>query len=132
MDYDAELRLHNEALRLACDISRHDRVLDIGCGAGQTTREAARTAAAGSAVGVDISAAMIARARLLADAEREFRAMIELKPVDDYAHFALGRCLTKQNRVAEAVGHLRLATFFRPESDEYRSALHAAERKHAA
>ena len=69
MDYDAELRLHNEVLRVACDISRHDRVLDIGCGAGQTTRDAARIAAAGSAVGVDISAAMIARARVLTDAE---------------------------------------------------------------
>ena len=69
MDYDSELRLHNEVLREACDISRHDRVLDIGCGAGQTTREAARIAAAGSAVGVDIAAAMIARARLLTDAQ---------------------------------------------------------------
>jgi SAM-dependent methyltransferase len=47
MDYDAGLRLHNEVLRLACDISRHDRVLDIGCGAGQTTRDAARIAGAG-------------------------------------------------------------------------------------
>ena len=69
MNYDAELRLHNEVLRLACDIRRHDRVLDIGCGAGQTTRDAARIAAAGSAVGVDISAAMIARAQVLTDAE---------------------------------------------------------------
>jgi ubiquinone/menaquinone biosynthesis C-methylase UbiE len=69
MDYDAELRLHNEVLRLVCDIRRHDRVLDIGCGAGQTTRDAARIASAGSAMGVDISAVMIARARVLADAE---------------------------------------------------------------
>jgi SAM-dependent methyltransferase len=69
VDYDAELHLHNEVLRRACDISRHDRVLDIGCGTGQTTRDAGRIAAAGSAVGVDISAAMIARARVLADAE---------------------------------------------------------------
>ncbi len=72
------------------------------------------------------------RIRRFAEAEREFRAMLELKPVDDYAHFALGRCLTKQGRADEAVGHLRLATFFRPESHEYRTALHAAERKHAA
>ncbi|HZD67551.1 MAG TPA: hypothetical protein VFA45_01110 [Actinomycetes bacterium] len=49
-DYDAELRLHNEALRRACDIRRHDHVLDVGCGTGQTTREAARTATAGGAV----------------------------------------------------------------------------------
>jgi SAM-dependent methyltransferase len=69
MDYDAELRSHNEVLRLACDIRRQDRVLDIGCGAGQTTRDAARTAAAGSAVGIDISAGMIARAQMLANAE---------------------------------------------------------------
>ena len=69
MDYDAELRSYNDVLRVACDIRRHDRVLDIGCGAGQTTREAARIAAAGSAVGVDIAAAMITRARLLTDAE---------------------------------------------------------------
>jgi SAM-dependent methyltransferase len=69
MDYDAELRLHNEVLRLACDINCHDRVLDIGCGAGQTTRDAARIAAAGSAMGVDISAGMIARAQVIADAE---------------------------------------------------------------
>jgi SAM-dependent methyltransferase len=69
MDYDAELRLHDEVLRLACDISRRDRVLDIGCGAGQTTRHAARVATAGSAVGVDISAGMIAQAQVLTDAE---------------------------------------------------------------
>jgi SAM-dependent methyltransferase len=69
MDYDAELRLHNEVLRRAYGIRRQDRVLDIGCGAGQTTREAARMAAAGSALGVDLSAPMIDRARQLAHAE---------------------------------------------------------------
>jgi SAM-dependent methyltransferase len=69
MDYDAELRLHNEALRLAYGIRRQDRVLDIGCGAGQSTREAARMAAAGSALGVDLSGLMIDRARQLAYAE---------------------------------------------------------------
>jgi SAM-dependent methyltransferase len=47
-----------------------DRVLDIGCGSGQTTREAARMARAGSALGVDISAAAIARARELAQEVR--------------------------------------------------------------
>ena len=69
MDYDAELRLHNEVLRLAYGIRRQDRVLDIGCGAGQSTREAARMAAAGSALGVDVSGLMIDRARQLAHAE---------------------------------------------------------------
>ena len=59
VDYDAELRLHNERLREAYEIGPSDRVLDIGCGSGQTTREAARIAAAGHAHGVDSSAVMI-------------------------------------------------------------------------
>ncbi len=69
MDYDAELRLLNEVLRLAYGIERHDRVLDVGCGAGQTTREVARMAAEGSALGIDLSAEAIARARELAQVE---------------------------------------------------------------
>ena len=67
--YDAELRQHNEALRRACGIQFRDHVLDIGCGTGQTTRQAARTAQAGSALGADISAPAIERARQLARAE---------------------------------------------------------------
>jgi SAM-dependent methyltransferase len=67
--YDAELRRHNEVLRGACGIQVRDRVLDIGCGAGQTTRQAARTARTGSALGVDVSAPAIERARELARAE---------------------------------------------------------------
>ena len=67
--YDAELRRHTHVLRQACGIQPHDHVLDIGCGSGQTTRQAARTAHAGSALGVDISAPAIERARELAWAE---------------------------------------------------------------
>jgi SAM-dependent methyltransferase len=67
--YDAELRLHTEILRRACGVRPHDHVLDIGCGTGQTTCEAARIAQAGSALGVDISAPAIDRARELARAE---------------------------------------------------------------
>jgi ubiquinone/menaquinone biosynthesis C-methylase UbiE len=69
VDYDDELRLHNEVLRRAHGVRRHDHVLDVGCGTGQTTREAARMATAGSALGVDLSAQMIDRAREFAQAE---------------------------------------------------------------
>jgi SAM-dependent methyltransferase len=64
--YDAEVRLHDELLRRACGVRDSDHVLDIGCGLGQTTCEAARTARAGSALGIDISASAIERARELA------------------------------------------------------------------
>ena len=65
VDYDAELRLHNEVLLRSYGISPRDRILDIGCGAGQTTRDAARLAVGGSVLGVDVSAPMIERARRL-------------------------------------------------------------------
>ena len=67
------------------------------------------------------------RIRRFAEAEQEFRVILELQPVDHYAHFALGRCLEKQGRPEEAVGHYKMATFFRPQSDEYRRALEALE-----
>jgi SAM-dependent methyltransferase len=69
VDYDAELQRHNEILRRSYGIRRDDHVLDVGCGAGQTTRDAARLAAAGRATGIDVSAAMIDRARRLTDAQ---------------------------------------------------------------
>jgi SAM-dependent methyltransferase len=77
VDYDAELQSHNEALLRACAIRCHERVLDIGCGTGQTTRAAARLAATGSALGVDIAEAMIARARALAAAEGQHNVHFE-------------------------------------------------------
>ena len=44
-------------------------MLDIGCGTGQTTRDAARAASAGSALGVDLSSQMLDHARRSAAAE---------------------------------------------------------------
>jgi len=67
--YDAELRRHNDVLRRACGIGLRDHVLDIGCGAGQTTRQAARSARQGSALGIVVSALAVERARELARAE---------------------------------------------------------------
>jgi SAM-dependent methyltransferase len=75
--YDAELQRHNEVLRRVCAIQFRDHVLDIGCGTGQTTRQAARTARAGSALGVDVSAPAIERARQLARAEELSNVIFE-------------------------------------------------------
>ena len=54
------------------------------------------------------------------EAESEFRKVLELAPVDDYAHYALGRCLEKQGRRREASGHYKLARSLRPENAHYR------------
>ena len=54
-----------------------------------------------------------------AEAESEFRKMLELSPADDYAHYALGRCLEKQGRDTEANGHYKLASSLRPASELY-------------
>ncbi|HEV2071990.1 MAG TPA: methyltransferase domain-containing protein [Acidimicrobiales bacterium] len=55
----------SEAVRIA----RDDDVLDIGCGTGRSTRDVGRMAASGSAVGVDLSARMLERARAATRAE---------------------------------------------------------------
>jgi SAM-dependent methyltransferase len=68
-DYDHALAEHHRVLMAAAAIADADRVLDIGCGTGQTTREAARAATVGSALGVDLSSAMLGEARRRAAAE---------------------------------------------------------------
>jgi Flp pilus assembly protein TadD len=45
--------------------------------------------------------------------------VLDLSPTDDYAHYALGRALAKQGRVAEANGHFKLARSMQPGSREY-------------
>ena len=55
------------------------------------------------------------------EAAAEFNAALELSPVNDYAHYALGRCLEMQGKQAEANGHYKLASSLRPGSKQYRS-----------
>ena len=76
--YDSELRAHHEHLRAAYGISPGDEVLDIGCGTGLTTREAARAAAPGRVVGVDVSERMLERARQVTSPERLDNVRYEL------------------------------------------------------
>lgn len=53
-----------------------------------------------------------------ADAEAEFRAVLEITPVDSYAHYALARCLDKQGNADEATGHYKLASFLDAGGDD--------------
>ena len=70
---DASARDEEEArlvgpLLDAAELAVGDRVLDIGCGTGASTRLAARTVDPGSATGVDLSTAMVDLAREAATA----------------------------------------------------------------
>jgi SAM-dependent methyltransferase len=66
--YDASLAGYNAHLQAGARIGPHELVLDVGCGNGATTLDAARAASDGGAVGIDLSAAMLAKGRAAADA----------------------------------------------------------------
>jgi Flp pilus assembly protein TadD len=51
------------------------------------------------------------------EAEAEFRALVELSPADEWAHYALGRALANQGRRKEATPHFKLARSLRPRTD---------------
>jgi SAM-dependent methyltransferase len=66
---NAALAAHTERLFAAAGVQPTDHVIDVGCGTGDTTRAAARLAVEGDAHGVDLSTAMLARAREAAAAD---------------------------------------------------------------
>ena len=61
--YEATDRWISARFEAECPIASTDRVLDIGCGTGKSTRAAARRAAAGSVLGIDLSSRMLEHAR---------------------------------------------------------------------
>lgn len=67
--FDAEVRRQNDRFRAAAAVRPGEDVLDVGCGTGESTREAA--AAGANALGVDVSEQAIAKARELGGAAFE-------------------------------------------------------------
>lgn len=53
-------------------------------------------------------------------AAAEFEAVVERAPVNDFAHFCLGKALAKTGRVREARRHAMLAAGMRPDRADYR------------
>jgi Flp pilus assembly protein TadD len=58
--------------------------------------------------------------RQFAEAASEFEAVVETHPVDDYAHFCLGRALSLTGHRDRARHHLALASNLRPDRRDYR------------
>jgi Flp pilus assembly protein TadD len=67
------------------------------------------------------------RIQRYAEAESEFRAMVDISPADDYAHYGLARALEKLGRKDEARGHMKLASSLRPGSEDYAERARALE-----
>jgi SAM-dependent methyltransferase len=83
-DFDRAVAPHHARLMAAAAIGAAERVLDLGCGTGQTTRDAARAASAGVALGTDLSAAMLDVARRRA--VDEGLANVRFEQVDAQIH----------------------------------------------
>jgi ubiquinone/menaquinone biosynthesis C-methylase UbiE len=119
--YDAELKRLDECFRAALKVGSRDRVLDIGCGAGQSTREAARAAREGSVVGVDISEDMLQVARRRSAEEGLRNVEFVLADAQDHAfpaaHFDL--CISRSGVMFFAdpiAAFARIAGAMRPDA----------------
>ena len=81
--------------------------------------EAARRAPEKSSVREALGRAYF-RNHQFAEAATEFEAVLETHPVDDYAHFCLGRALSLTGETERARHHLALASNLRPDRRDYR------------
>jgi len=75
--FDRAVAAYHARLMAGATVGEADHVLDLGCGTGQTTTDAARAAHAGAALGVDLSAAMLDVARRRATEEGVTNAWFE-------------------------------------------------------
>ena len=80
--------------------------------------EAARRAPEKTSVREALGRAYFRAGRFAAAAE-EFAAVVERHQVDDYAHFCLGRALSKTGETERARHHLALASNLRPDRRDY-------------
>ena len=81
--------------------------------------EAARQAPEKSSVREALGRAYF-RNHQFAEAAAEFEAVVATHPVNDYAHFCLGRALSLTGETKRARHHLALASNLRPDRRDYR------------
>ncbi|AZM45662.1 class I SAM-dependent methyltransferase [Streptomyces sp. WAC 06738] len=141
--YNAAMFRYSERLFAGADVQPDDRVLDVGCGCGQTTRVAAALAAEGSALGVDLSAAMLAQARARAAEEGVGNVRFEQADaqVHDFAGGAYDVAISRHGvmffadpvaafanvrRALRPAGRLAFVCWRAPEESEYSAVPRAA------
>jgi Flp pilus assembly protein TadD len=61
------------------------------------------------------------RSRRFEEAREEFAAVVERAPVNDFAHFCLGKALANTGRRDQARHHAVLAAGMRPDRADYRA-----------
>lgn len=108
--FDRAVAGHDRSFQAAAAIQPTDRVLDVGCGTGQNTRDAGRAASSGWALGVDLSAPMLDYARRAAEAEgltnvSFLHADAQIHPFDP-ASFDVAICRTSAMFFADQVAAL--------------------------
>lgn len=82
--YESTSHRYLERLLAGAGVAWDSTVLDVGCGTGRSTRDVARLAPAGSALGVDLSSRMLERAR--ASAEEEGLTNVRFEQGDAQVH----------------------------------------------
>src|SRR5947209_13987292 len=58
-----------------------------------------------------------------ARARREFAKVVQIDPVNDYAHFGLALACARTGQRTRAIAHIKLAIAMRPGAEEYHQAL---------
>ena len=63
------------------------------------------------------------RLRRYEEAAAEFEHILAAAPANDYAHYCLGRCLTRMGQPRLAGGHYKMAFWLRPDVGYYQRAV---------
>src|SRR4051812_28127525 len=111
MAEDNTYRLYREGIELLEDGSFGEATVPLA--------EVARRAPEKTSVREALGRAYF-RNRQFAEAAAEFEAVVQSSPVNDFAHFCLGRALSLTGDRDRARHHLALASNLRPERRDYR------------